>query len=462
MSVPLLTMALSYEQDVVATRQRARQIATLLGFDGQDQVRIATAVSEIARNAYGYGGGGKVEFLWDADTVGLIIRVTDQGPGIENLDVILGGQYQSSTGMGLGILGARRLMDHFEIETAPGAGVTVRLTKTLSRRPTGGAAPDLVRLGDALAQQAPANAFQEVQRQNQEVLSALQALQAREAELVRLNQELAETNRGVVALYAELDEKAVALQRASEQKSRFLANMSHEFRTPLSSVLSLSRLLLEHADGPLTPEQEKQVGFIRQSAQALIELVNDLLDLAKIEAGKVDVRVADFTVRDLFSALRGMFKPLLSSQAVPLTFEGEEDLALHTDEGKVSQILRNLISNALKFTSQGEVCVSARSSEGTVIFSVRDSGLGIPPEHQERIFEEFHQVDNALQRQAKGTGLGLPLSRKLAELLGGGLSVESEPGQGATFHLALPCIHPGAALEPSERVMSSGKEANHV
>src|SRR6185369_11428464 len=156
------------------------------------------------------------------------------------------------------------------------------------------------------------------------------------------NQELEDTNRGVVALYAELDERADHLRRADEIKTRFLSEMSHEFRTPLSSILALSGLLLDGADGDLTGEQEKQVGFIRKSAEGLLELVNDLLDLAKIEAGKIEVRPIEFAVPGLFSAVRGMLRPLLVGQTVSLVFEDAKEIPpLYGDENKVSQILRN-------------------------------------------------------------------------------------------------------------------------
>jgi len=217
--------------------------------------------------------------------------------------------------------------------------------------------------------------------------------------------------------------------------------MSHEFRTPVNSILALTRMLLDRADGELTAEQDRQVSFIRKSAEALLELVNDLLDLAKVEAGKTEVRAASFDVAHLFGALRGMLRPLLVSDAVALVFEEPEDLpALHTDEAKVSQVLRNLVSNALKFTERGEVRVSARHLPGehAVAFIVRDTGIGIAAQDQERIFQEFTQVDSPVQRRVHGTGLGLPLCRKLASLLGGRVDVESEPGVGSTFTAVIP------------------------
>jgi len=255
----------------------------------------------------------------------------------------------------------------------------------------------------------------------------------------------------VLALYAEVDEKAQELRRASELKSSFLSNVSHELRTPLSSILNISRLLLDHP-GASDDEHRRQVAFIRKSAQALTEIVNDLLDLAKIEAGKVDVRPDNVSVRELFGTLRGMFRPLLASDAVVLAFdEPSPDLALFTDEGKLSQVLRNFIANAIKFTERGEVRVSAHAEpDDTVCFAVADTGIGIAPEHQQRIFEEFAQVEGPLQARGKGTGLGLPLSRKLARLLGGGVSVRSEPGVGSTFTLTLP-RHYGSRSDGSAR-----------
>ena len=182
-----------------------------------------------------------------------------------------------------------------------------------------------------------------MREQNRELIQALEDIRKREEESRELTRELGDTNRGVVALYAELDERNEQLRKASELKTRFLSNMSHEFRTPLNSILALSRLLLDRIDGDLAPEQERQVGYIRRSAEALLEMVNDMLDLAKVEAGKVDVRPIPFTVPDLFGALRGALKPLLTNPSVELVFEAAKECPeLYTDEAKVSQILREL------------------------------------------------------------------------------------------------------------------------
>lgn len=449
MAVPLLTVALATEHDVVLARQRAREIAELLGMDSLEQTRVATAVSEIARNAFEYAVAGKVEFYFNgAAGHQLCIRIADQGRGIRNLPAVLEGRYKSRTGMGLGIMGARRLMDDFEITSSPEAGTTVVLTKLLT---TELAQPDRARISAQLARSRPQTVYAEIQQHNQELLQALEDLGKTRDETERLNRELEETNQGVMALYAELDDKALDLQRASELKSRFLSYMSHEFRTPLNSILTLSRILLDRTDGDLNEEQERQVVFIRKSADELSVMVNDLLDLAKIEAGKVDVRTARFELATLFSTLRGMFRPLLTSDTVSLVFEDPVGFPrMLTDEGKVSQILRNFISNALKFTEHGEVRVAACRDGDEVVLTVADTGIGIALGDQERIFQEFAQVESMVQRRVRGTGLGLPLSRKLADLLAGSVSVESEPGRGSTFFLRIPFSHPHATEEDAE------------
>src|SRR5688500_18507162 len=266
------------------------------------------------------------------------------------------------------------------------------------------------------------------------------------AQVEALTSELAETNQGVLALYAELDDNAVRLREASDLKSRFLSYMSHEFRTPLSSILSITRILHDRLDGPLTDEQEKQVRFIRTAAGELTEMVNDLLDLAKVEAGRITISPAWFDMVDLFSALRGMFKPILQNHSVSLIFEEPRGIPrIFTDDKKLSQILRNFISNALKFTPVGEVRVSAALIDGDrVTFCVADSGIGIAPESVGSLFQDFVQIEAPIQKRLRGTGLGLSLSRKLALLLGGDVAVESTLGQGSRFSVTIPLELPMA------------------
>jgi signal transduction histidine kinase len=265
-------------------------------------------------------------------------------------------------------------------------------------------------------------------------------LSTQQSEIAFLQAELAETNKGVLALYAELDENAVQLREAADLKSRFLSYMSHEFRTPLASITSIADILISGLDGPLTTEQHRQIQFVRGSVRELTEMVDDLLDLAKVDAGRISISPEWFEMVDLFSALRGMFKPIVGSGAVSLIFEETSDIPrIFTDDKKLSQILRNFISNALKFTNEGEVRVSATLvGEERVEFAVSDTGIGIAKNHLPFLFSDFVQLDTRIQKRLRGTGLGLSLAKKFAELLGGAVGVTSEEGRGSRFFVVIP------------------------
>src|SRR3984957_5235026 len=303
-------------------------------------------------------------------------------------------------------------------------------------------------------------AAQELQQMRERSESLQADLSESRAQIESLTHELAETNSGVVALYAELDDRAAELSEVSDLKSRFLSYMRHESRPPLGSIRSMTRILLDRMDGPLTEEQEKQVRFVQSSTEELTEMVNDLLDLAKIEAGRISISPAWFEMVDLFAALRGMFRPIIINQEVALVFEEPTGVPrVYTDDKKLSQILRNFISNALKFTQQGEVRVSATYRDPSwVTFSVADTGIGIAKEHQGAIFQDFVQLDAPIQKRLRGTGLGLALSKRLAELLGGIVSVESELGRGSTFSTMIP-IHFTPPDLPSQ---AKGKTATMI
>jgi signal transduction histidine kinase len=440
MSQRILAVALESDKDVVLVRQRARQVSAVLGFAKQDQVRIATAVSEVARAVCHGGAGARATFLL-ADTptrqqLEVTVSVTRGAPA--------GSEGAALTDLAL--VTAHRLMDACEVEGNPGAQA-IRMRKMLPQEPPVG--PErLVKLSAELAATPAANSYEEVQQQNRELVETLAELRERQEDLLSLTRELEDTNRGIVALYAEIEDKAERLRRADEMKSRFLSNTSHELRTPLSSIRALSKLLLDRMDGDLTAEQEHQVHLIERTATEMSDLVNDLLDLAKIEAGRVETQLAPVVVENLFRALKGMMRPLVNAERVELVFDdGGIAEAFESDEGMLSQILRNFISNALKFTEDGSVRVSAaHDPEADMLtFAVTDTGIGIDAEHLHLIFEEFAQVENPLQRRSKGTGLGLPLCRRLAELLGGRVDVNSRPGVGSTFMLTLPRQFPHPA-----------------
>jgi len=280
-----------------------------------------------------------------------------------------------------------------------------------------------------------------------ELVALQERLAQSEAAAEDLRKELDETNQGVVALYAELDDRAAQLREAVDLKGRFLSYMSHEFRTPLTSIQSLTGILLNRLDGPLTAEQETQITLVRRSVGELTEMVDDLLDLAKMDAGRITISPEWFEMVDLFSALRGIFRPIVANSSVSLVFSEPEAIPrIFTDDKKLSQILRNFISNALKFTVEGQVSVSATlATADTVEFAVTDTGIGIAPEHLSMLFNDFIQLDTRLQRRLRGTGLGLSLARKFAHLLGGEVGADSELGKGSRFWVKIPVRYIPAA-----------------
>lgn len=452
-------MALRDAGDVVNARLYARRAAEMLGLDRPAQTRLATAVSEIVRNATTYARAGEVAFQLDAvdKPQRFTVEVSDSGPGIADVDAVLSGEKVYPPGRGTGLVSARRLVDRFELVSSP-AGTTVSLSQPIPRSAAARITP---RTLEEIARSLPVNRADPIavlHEQNRELIESLTDVQEKQAESTRLNRELEETNRGVVALYSELELQAEQLRGVSEMKSRFLSQMSHECRTPLNSILALARLLQDEVDGALNGEQKRQVEYIRRSAQTLLEMVNDLLDLAKVEAGKLDVTPDWFSVQSLFNSLRGLLRPLLTNPGVDLLFEvGDGMPDPFADEQKVSQILRNFISNALKFTERGTVRVSARfdARNREIVFAVEDTGIGIEPRHMDVIFEEFSQVPGRLQKG--GTGLGLPLSRRLAGLLGGRLLAHSEVGVGSTFELAIP-FHAQEAAAPPPKAATPGSK----
>jgi signal transduction histidine kinase len=251
----------------------------------------------------------------------------------------------------------------------------------------------------------------------------------------------------VVALYAELDQRAEQLRQANDLKAQFLSYMSHEFRTPLDSMLALSGLLLARTDGPLTDEQETQVGFVRRSARDLLDMVDDLLAASRVDAGQVKVRPSSFTVEDVYNAVRAMLRPLMDDAAPPLAWEVEPGLpVLHTDEAKVAQILRNLISNALKFTERGEVRISAAPGpgEGTVVFRVADTGSASRRRTGSGSFATSRRWRATCSGAYAGAGWGCPLAQA-------GRAAGGRPGRGehAGGGIGLLARHPFTYTEPA-------------
>jgi signal transduction histidine kinase len=254
---------------------------------------------------------------------------------------------------------------------------------------------------------------------------------------------LAEDLAGRAALAIEKAQLFREAQQANEAKSRFLATMSHEFRTPLNAILGYSDLLEAEIKGPLNDEQREQLGRLRRSAMHLRDLINDVLDLSRLEAGKADLRVGVFELADLVAHTVELVQPDATEKQLELITDiADAPKRVNTDSGKLRQILLNLLSNAVKFTHKGSVKLTVRESQRSLEFEVRDTGIGVAPEQQQLLFKPFTQVDQSMTRTQGGSGLGLAVSQGLAQVLGGHITVESEPGVGSAFTLHLPIVAP--------------------
>ncbi|MGA5472372.1 sensor histidine kinase [Streptomyces arboris] len=453
-SAALSAFDLATAQDVFALRRIGQSAAEALGMDRQDQVRIATALSELGRDRLGCDG--------------LTVAFT-LPPGPEPVLAVVF-EWDSGTKAAPDLEPAARLLNRVRHETgathesgAHGSGGARE--RIVAEHPLPAAWSDTpaarLEVREALRRHAPMTLADDLRAQTRDLIATLEETRAQREELRRLNDELEETNRGVLALYTELsqeleetnsgvvalhtelEEKSNRLRETSEAKTRFWTNISHELRTPVNAVVALSRLLLAAGSAPLTEEQRRTVSLIDASGQTLFALVNDLLDMAKAEAGQLEIAAAPVDLR----ALVGQLGAVMRSTGMPdgvllLTPEPGTLPVAVTDEALLTRILRNLLSNALKFTEKGEVrlefAVDPEAAGQWMTFTVTDTGVGIPESELARVFEEFYQVRGPLQRAHRGTGLGLPYARALTELLGGTLRLSSTPGVGTRVEVRLP------------------------
>ncbi|MGZ5254356.1 MAG: response regulator, partial [Flavitalea sp.] len=283
---------------------------------------------------------------------------------------------------------------------------------------------------------------EKLQASEEELKVQQEELQQANLELEERSRLLEEKNELILERNLDIQQKADELALSTRYKSEFLANMSHELRTPLNSILLLSRLLSENHDSNLSNDQIEYAQVIQSSGKGLLTLIDDILDLSKIEAGKMDLEYTDLNTSELLHDLKQMFEPMAREKNLQLEFEVGNDVPgiIESDRLRLEQILRNLISNALKFTKKGKVSLSASLQNKDISFKVTDTGIGIPQDKLQTVFEAFQQADGSTRRKFGGTGLGLSISRELAKLLGGEILIESTEGKGSTFTLVVP-IH---------------------
>jgi signal transduction histidine kinase len=425
------------ESDIVKVRERVRRLTREMGFDSTTQIKITTAVSEVTRNIYEYAKSGAISLALAerGEAFGLQVTARDDGPGIDEamLRSIMRGSYQSTSGLGVGLSGTRKLMDEFDIQTDKGEGTRVTLVKWMPR----GAAADVkgrveelrAHIGDDMED----SAVEELQQQNRDFVNILAELEEKREELERLNQQLNETNR-------ELNEANAKLRELSEMKEEFLALTTHDLRSPLTVISGVISFFTSGRLGELSPEQKNMVSMMERNTQSLIELVNDLLDASKLESGTMRLDMASIDLHGVLDELRETMEPLAKEKGIELVEALPKDLPpVEADRTKLRRIIVNLLSNALKFTQKGgRVEVRAERQGERVCVSVSDTGVGIAPEDVARLFDKYEQARSRATRGEKGTGLGLYITRQLVELHRGEIKVESELGNGSTFSFTLP------------------------
>jgi signal transduction histidine kinase len=415
------------ESDLTRVRDRVRLAARELGFDNVTQIKLTTAASELTRNIYEYARAGSiaVSVIESDGQQGMEIVYEDNGPGIPELERILAGNFQSKTGLGKGIAGSRRLMDVFKVESSRDKGTRIETVKWFDEEQRVRKPLDEIR-----------NLFFSASES-----SMVEELQAQNKELVRVLSELTQSRRELEKANSELQEANDKLKRVDEMKSRFISTIAHEVRTPLNAITGLVSLLARNKGEPLNPQQREIVERLEKSVTMLIQLVNDLLDLSRLQARRMQIKVQAFDVAELIDSTCNGFKQTASDKGVSFNYEVDPNLpSIASDPTKVAQVITNLASNAIKFTPSGGSVTIKASAEVNDIWRVEvsDTGMGIAEDQIPLIFEEFRQVNISNPNHSGGTGLGLPISRRLVELLGGRIKVMSVVGAGSTFTVIWP------------------------
>lgn len=436
MSHAIHSVRVNSELDVLVSRQRSRQIAALCSFSNQDQVRISTVVSELARNIFNYAGVGTVEFSVATDETlqSLMIRFTDDGPGIADLDLILSEQYKSTTGMGLGILGARRLMDSCEIATA-GDGTTIVIKRSIPKGSAQLTPAFITRMSEQLGILPDGAALAESRQHNQELAAALATLKSQQ-------EELKAANAAVVSVYAALDLKAAQLQQADVRKDEFLAILAHELRNPLSAI-AMAAGSLGHPGVNMARMGEMGALITRQVGH-MGKLVEDLLDVSRVTRGMVEIHRQQV---DLRTVVQNAFEQLTAAieakgQHLETTLP-KQACQVTGDELRLTQVVSNLLSNAVRYSPRGAMIGVALSAHGsTVTLTVSDNGNGIEPALLPRLFDLYVQAENSTSGKG-GLGIGLTLVKSIVELHGGSVAATSAGrGLGSRFEVCLPLRTP--------------------
>lgn len=413
----ILSTRISSDHGLVAVRDRTRQVGDVFGLEDLQRTRLVTAVSEIARNAVDYAGGGRIDFMFKEargdEPQAIVVVVNDQGPGIKDLEDILAGPSRAGRKTRLGIVGAQRLVDRFHISSSP-KGTSVTLEMRLGPAAPLIQSPQLTERVEQLAQRRMQTPVEELEQQNREMLLALDELRARQAEL----------------------------ERADERKDEFLAMLAHELRNPLFAI-STALGLLKLKKNPTETDIRKLADLLSRQTDQLSRLVNDLLDASRVTRGRISLTLEPALVGDLIDQALEMTTAAISAKHHRIEYARPPEIWINADRIRFRQVLGNLLHNAARYTPPGGVIrISAgMNQDGRVDISVQDNGIGIDAAMLPRVFDLFVQADTGLGRQDAGLGIGLTLVQSLTTAHGGSVSVSSEGlGRGSVFTLSMPVI----------------------
>jgi len=471
--------------DVEKLLKNVKSISTKMGFSNLDSIKIITVISELSRNLYGHPSGGQIifELARDKKKYGIKIIFKVKGGSNESISNLFCGDFKSKNEIGIGLIGVKKLIDDFRIESNDMEMQIIMIKwihskKTLSTKLSSEISKEFAKISESfiiVIEKHPKeetlvdienirkknmivwNLINELEKElknknellketrkelnisNEEVMNVMTELENSNKKLQNTMEGLERSNMKQKLYLDQLNHMNIRLKELDQLKSMFLASMSHELRTPLNSIIGFTSWLLMGMEGDLNEEQKEQLSMVKSSANLLLDLINDILDISKIEAGKVDLDIEKFEIAEVVNDVVNSVLPLVKDKGLNLIYNVPEGIIINNDKRRIKQILMNLVSNAIKFTDQGNVKIEGKlltNKDLEVIVS--DSGIGIKKEDMEKLFKPFQQIDMSSTRRHAGTGLGLHLSKKLLNLLQGDISVKSQFGKGSEFKFIIP------------------------
>jgi len=458
-------MGMIEKKDVETLLKNVKLICTKMGFSNLDSSKILTVISELSRNLYGHLSGGQIilELVRDETKFGIKIIFKIKDGSNKSFGNLFCGDFKSKNEIGIGLTGVKKLMDDFHIESNDNDTQIIMIKwiqsekHTLSIQESSEISNEIAKISESFkglsenhSKEGTLVDIEEIKNTHILVWNLINELENELGNknnlLKEIMEELEISNIEVMeailkqkSFLDQLDQANIKLKELDKLKSMFLASMSHELRTPLNSVIGFTSWILMGMEGELNEEQQRQLTMVKFSAKYLLDLINDILDISKIESGVVKLAIEKFEIAEVVTDVAKTVLPLVEKKGLKLIYDVSEGIILNSDKRRIKQILMNLVSNAIKFTDHGNVKIDVKLLNNKDLeVSVSDSGIGIKKEDMEKLFQPFQQVDMSSTKNYEGTGLGLYLCKKLLDLLHGDISIKSQFGEGSEFKFVVP------------------------